>query len=49
MGDIKGILQRVESVEQLGDQFKPFAAELRRLAKEYRMKEIRELVKPFIQ
>jgi PAS domain S-box-containing protein len=48
MGDIKGILQRVESIEQLGDQFKPFAGELRRLAKEYRMKEIRELVKPFM-
>ncbi|MCI0691834.1 PAS domain S-box protein [candidate division KSB1 bacterium] len=49
MGDIKGILQRVESIEQLGDQFKPFAGELRRLAKEYRMKEIRELVRPFMQ
>jgi hypothetical protein len=49
MGDIKGILQHVESIEQLSDQFKPFAGELRRLAKEYRMKEIRELVKPFMQ
>jgi hypothetical protein len=49
MGDIKGILQRVASIEQLGDQFKPFAGELRRLAKEYRMQDIRELVKPFIQ
>ncbi len=49
MGDIKGLLQRVESLEQLGDQFKPFVGELRRLAKEYRMKEIRELVKPFIR
>jgi PAS domain S-box-containing protein len=49
MGDIKGILQRVERIGQLGDQFKPFAGELRRLAKEYRMKEIRELVKPFMQ
>jgi PAS domain S-box-containing protein len=49
MGDIKGILQRVESIQKLGDQFRPFAGELRRLAKEYRMKEIRELVKPFMQ
>jgi len=49
MGDIKGILQRVETIEKLGAQFKPFAGELRRLAKEYRMKEIRELVKPFVQ
>ena len=47
-GDIKGLLQRVESLEQHGNEFKPFAGELRRLAKEYRMKEIRELVQRFI-
>jgi len=47
-GDIKDLLQRVESLEQRGEEFKPLTGELRRLAKEYRMKEIRELVQRFI-
>jgi PAS domain S-box-containing protein len=48
-GDIKGILEQAERVEKLGDQLVPFAVKLRALAKDHRMKEIRELVKPFVR
>ncbi|NUN14055.1 MAG: response regulator [Myxococcales bacterium] len=48
-GDIKGILQQVDQIEQAGEQFAPFANQVRRLAKGFQMKQIREFVKQFVR
>jgi CheY-like chemotaxis protein len=48
-GDIKGILKQVDKIEQSGAQFVPFATQVRRLAKGFQMKQIREFVKQYVQ
>ncbi len=44
VGDVRGILQRADALEQLDGCFKPFAVELRRLAKGFQIDRIRDLV-----
>jgi PAS domain S-box-containing protein len=46
-GDIKGIKEKILELEQLGEQYQPFVAHLRQLAKRYRIKKIQELLKPY--
>jgi len=43
-GDRKGILERLDNIEQLGEQFLPLVTELKKLAKNYRMDRIAELL-----
>ncbi len=44
-GDIKGIKQEIERIEELDVRFGPFVSELRQLAQGYRIKQIRELLR----
>jgi PAS domain S-box-containing protein len=43
IGDIKGILDWVTSLEQLDAKFKPFTAQIRQLVKGFRVKQIKEI------
>ena len=47
-GDVKRIKEQIVYLEQLGDLYHPFAAELRRLAKQYQVKRIQALLKPYV-
>ena len=47
-GDIQGILRRLEAVESMGDQYEPFVKTLRRMADDYDMKRINDLIEPFL-
>ncbi len=49
MGDIKGIRDLVDNLEQTEAKYKPFAEEIRQLAKRYRVKQIRDLLKPYCE
>ena len=44
IGDVVGIWEWVEKIEQLGSQFQPYAIEVHKLAKQFRMTEIHELI-----
>ncbi len=48
MGDIRGISEQAQQLEQLDPQFVPFAKKLRRLAKGFQEKQILELVKKYM-
>ena len=48
-GEIVAIRQEIARIEQLGDPFIPFAAELSRLAKGFRMKQMCEFLKPHLE
>jgi CheY-like chemotaxis protein len=43
-GNIKGVLEQLDTIERLGDQFLPLVAQLRTLAKRFEVDEIVELV-----
>ncbi|MBD1806092.1 response regulator [Microcoleus sp. FACHB-SPT15] len=45
IGDIKGILEGAERLEQMDEKFLPLVQELRQLAKGFQVKKIRELLK----
>ena len=45
IGDIKGILEGAERLEQMDERFLPLVQELRQLAKGFQVKKIRELLK----
>ena len=45
IGDIKGILEGAERLEQMDERFLPLVRELRQLAKGFQVKKIRELLK----
>ncbi|MGQ4647597.1 PAS domain S-box protein [Lyngbya aestuarii] len=47
MGDIKGIQEQANLIEQLDEQFSPFARQLRQLAKGFQEKQIIEFVKKY--
>jgi CheY-like chemotaxis protein len=47
-GDVKGIREQIAQLEQMGHQYQPFVTKLRRLASKYRVKQIRKLLKPFV-
>ena len=46
-GNIRGIDEQAARLEQLDDQFVPFASELRQLAQDFQIKQIREFLKPY--
>ena len=48
-GEIVAIRQEIARIEQLGDPFISFAAELSRLAKGFRMKQMCEFLKPHLE
>ncbi len=47
-GDIKGIRQEIDRLDNLDDAYREFTAHLRKLSKRYRIKQIRELLKEHI-
>lgn len=48
MGDIKGIIEQAKKIEQLDQQFVPFAKQLYQLAEGFQEKQILEFVKQFL-
>jgi PAS domain S-box-containing protein len=46
-GNIRGINEQAARLEQLDDQFVPFASKLRQLAQDFQIKQIREFLKPY--
>jgi PAS domain S-box-containing protein len=48
MGDIRGISEKAKKLEQLDEQFVPFAKQLGQLAKNFQEKQILELVKKYM-
>ncbi len=48
MGDIKGILEQVEQLKQMSDQFLPLGNKIAKLAKEFEDEQICELVQPYL-
>jgi PAS domain S-box-containing protein len=48
MGDIRGIQEQANRLEQLNEQFVPFARQLRQLAKGFQEKQILEFVKKYM-
>ncbi|WP_199320663.1 hybrid sensor histidine kinase/response regulator [Leptolyngbya sp. FACHB-261] len=47
IGDIRGILEQVDQLEQLDAGLAPFATELRQLAKSFQIKKIQEFIKKY--
>jgi|GEM_PF-3763645 len=47
-GQIKGILEQATALEQRHEQWRPFAAELRRLAKGFEVKQMRTFVQQYL-
>ena len=47
-GNIKAILERVALIEELDEKFVPFVTEVRKLAKGFHVKQIRELLKTYL-
>jgi hypothetical protein len=47
MGNIKGILDQAEQLEKLDHQLEPFAAQIRQLAKNFKLKQLRELIQQY--
>lgn len=48
-GKIVAIGERIAKVEELGAQYRPFAAELRRLAKTFDMKQVKTFLAPYLE
>jgi hypothetical protein len=48
MGDIRGIQQQAKRLEQLDEQFAPFAKQLSQMAKGFQEKQILEFVRKYI-
>jgi hypothetical protein len=44
IGYVKGLLEKIERIERLDERYAPFAHLLRRLAHEFRLTEITEMV-----
>ena len=44
MGDIQGIIERAESLAQQNSQFEPLTTQLCQLAREFKLKQLRELI-----
>lgn len=49
MGDVQGILAQLEELEKSDGHLCPFNSEMRRMAKDYSMKKIREFLKPYLK
>ena len=48
-GDIRSLLAELETSERLRDPDHPFGARLRALAQNYRMEQIRDLIRPYLE
>ncbi|NEQ28661.1 MAG: response regulator, partial [Microcoleus sp. SIO2G3] len=47
MGDLKGVLQQADRLDQTSDRFEPFAAKLRQFAKGFQEKELLEFIEQY--
>ena len=47
--DIQGLLKQLDHYEHLSAPNHPFGSRLRELARGYRMEQIRELIKPYLE
>lgn len=47
-GKVSGIRARIARIEQLGDQYHPFALEIRRLAKSFDMERLQAFLTPYV-
>jgi PAS domain S-box-containing protein len=48
-GKINDIRQRIAEIERMGEEYRPFAAELNRLAKSFDMDQLTEFLNPFLE
>ena len=48
-GDTQGLLKQLDHYEHLSAPNHPFGSRLRELARGYRMEQIRELIKPYLE
>jgi len=48
-GKINGIRQRIVQIQQMGDEYRPFAAELDRLAESFDMDQLTEFLNPYLE
>jgi hypothetical protein len=48
MGDIAGILDQADRLQQLGSQLHPFANEIRQLAKDFKLKQLRKIIQQYL-
>lgn len=48
-GDVQAILARLEIIEQTSDEVRPFVTEIRRLAKTFQVKQIREFIDKYLE
>ncbi|HEY9603040.1 MAG TPA: histidine kinase dimerization/phospho-acceptor domain-containing protein, partial [Allocoleopsis sp.] len=48
MGDIAGILDRADRLPNLNSQFAPFANEIRQLAKDFKLKQLRKIIQQYL-
>ncbi|MCP4698819.1 MAG: response regulator [Gammaproteobacteria bacterium] len=48
LGNVKGITKEAKRLEQADEQYIPFTAELRRLAEDFQVKQIRKLIKSYL-
>lgn len=49
IGDIKGLLEETAKLEQFDEQWRPFVAQLRQLAKTFQVNKIQELLKRYVE
>jgi signal transduction histidine kinase/DNA-binding NarL/FixJ family response regulator len=48
-GDVRAILNQLDAIEQTNDQVRPFVAEIRRLARNFQIKQIREFIDQYLE
>ncbi|MEQ9552214.1 MAG: PAS domain S-box protein [Coleofasciculus sp. G3-WIS-01] len=48
MGDIQGIIERAESLAQQNSQFEPLTTQLCQLAREFKLKQLRQLIQDYL-
>ncbi|MCP4370648.1 MAG: hypothetical protein GY797_21430, partial [Deltaproteobacteria bacterium] len=48
-GDIDGLVTQADKLEEMDNQFSPFAVQLRQLAKGFKLKELRGFVKQYLE
>jgi len=48
MGDIAGIFEQADRLQQLDGQFNPFANEIRQLAKDFKLRQLRKIIQQYL-
>jgi hypothetical protein len=48
MGDIAGILDQADRLQQLDSQLHPFANEIRQLAKDFKLRQLRKIIQQYL-